>query len=134
MLPMPPKTQSAHSEGRRAMRGFRRCLAAAFLVFLATPAYALDSYTVAGGGGSATITEHTVCRVITNNNATSVLVPTKAASEWHTGGSSFLENLPTNVTAGSCSVTPNAFDFTDVTDATAGQYYTASAVVNGFGG
>jgi hypothetical protein len=117
----------------RIMRNLLRVAAVASFLF-ATPSYAADYYTVAGSGGSATITEHTVCRIITNNNAVPVHVPTKSASEWHTGGSSFLENLPANVTAGSCDVIPDAFDFVDETNATSGQSYTDSVVVSGFGG
>lgn len=72
------------------------------LVSISPTAIAADSYVVPNGG-STTINEHGVCMGIANNHATGndILVPTKSANEWHTGGSSFLENLPANLLSSS---------------------------------
>ncbi len=156
-----------------------------------------SGFMVTGSGGSLQIDECGECRVVTNNNAADLYVPTQYDTEWYTGGSSFLENLPANATANacpsSCTVTSGTtwtagsdtctvpsdvmiadggnqlvtdstapttgdityncaagvvsssgatctagggspFDFTDVTDATAGDQYSSSATVSGVSG
>ena len=78
-----------------------------FCVALDFPALAAscadDGFSVTGSGGSLQIDECGECRVVTNNNAADLYVPTKFDTEWYTGGSSFLENLPANVTATACA-------------------------------
>lgn len=77
---------------------------AALLVLASTElSHAADSYTVANGA-NLTITEHSVCRVITNNHASgsSIMVPTKTAAEWSSGANAFINAPPAGVTVGNC--------------------------------
>lgn len=74
----------------------------AFLLGTATvvsPLMAADGYTVANGS-YANITEHSVCKKVTNNHASglSVFVPTKTSTEW----SSFYNGPPPGVAIGTC--------------------------------
>lgn len=78
-------------------------------LFIST-AQAADSYSV-GAGASVTITEHSVCHVVTNGLSQALFVPTKSAAEW----TSFRANTPPGVTSVACDTTPNAFSFTDQT-------------------
>ncbi len=86
----------------------RLCRLAAFvfvsLFFIAGSSLAANSYAV-GNSATVTVDEHGVCKKITNNHASgaSIMVPTKSASEWHTGGSSFLQNLPAGVSSADCA-------------------------------
>jgi hypothetical protein len=66
---------------------------------------------VTGSGGEQDIDKFGICRKITNNNSTNIMVPHNNANEWCgttsgcTGGSSaisFIQNLPSNVTSGTC--------------------------------
>lgn len=72
-----------------------------YLTYIA-PAQAADSYLIASGE-TVTINEHGVCRKVSNTLGAGIMVPTKSANEWHTGGESFLENLYSGVTATSCT-------------------------------
>ena len=67
---------------------------------------------VTGSGGVTDIDKFGICRKITNSGSSTVMVPHNNANEWCgttsgcTGGTtatSFLQNLPTNVTAGACT-------------------------------
>jgi hypothetical protein len=81
-----------------------RLILALFTLFCSLalmPALADDKYYIADGA-TQTIDEHGTCKDVTNNAGTEIMVPTKAANEWHSGGNSFLENLPNNVTAAAC--------------------------------
>lgn len=64
--------------------------------------YALDSCVVPDGQ-TYTIDEHSECREVENATGQSIMVPTKTANEWSTGGSSFIDNTPAGVTLGACS-------------------------------
>ena len=78
--------------------------------------FAADSYVV-GASATVTIDEHSVCKKVSNSLGAGVMVPTKTANEWYTGGSSFLENLYTGVSAANC--TPGLIpcgSFTDLGD------------------
>ena len=81
---------------------FLSIISTAMLLMTPVFSFAVDSYTVANNA-TVTIDEYTVCKDVTNNTGTSIMVPTKTANEWHTGGSSFLENLPAGVTVAACS-------------------------------
>ena len=50
------------------------------------------------------IDEHSQCREVTNNHPSGedIMVPLKTAAEWVSGGSSFLQNLPTGIRAIQC--------------------------------
>ncbi len=77
-----------------------------FIIFLSfTPyaAHALDSCVVPNGL-TYYIDEFSECREVTNATAggLSIMVPTKTANEWSTGGISFLDNPPAGVTLVSC--------------------------------
>lgn len=61
------------------------------------PAIAADSYIV-NNGTSQTINEHGVCKNIANATGSSIMVPTKTANEWSTGGNSFITNPPAGIT------------------------------------
>lgn len=73
----------------------------AFFFIFNTQAFAVDSYAV-GAGTTATIDEFGVCKDVTNSLGVGIMVPTKTANEWHTGGSSFLENLYAGVSVVDC--------------------------------
>ncbi len=80
-----------------------RVLIALIVLFMALPsANAADSYVV-NNGTCETIDEHSECRGVVNNTGASIMVPTKSANEWSTGGSSFIDNTPTGVTLNTCS-------------------------------
>lgn len=72
------------------------------LVFAIAPFYgfAANSYQV-NNGATVLITEHSVCRAVTNNHASgnAIFVPTKTSGEW----SAFYNNLPAGVTAPACA-------------------------------
>jgi hypothetical protein len=76
----------------------------ALVLSLSQQANALDSCNIPNGV-TRTITEHGVCRRVSNNHASgsSIMVPTKTAAEWSTGVSAFLNALPAGVTVASCS-------------------------------
>lgn len=65
-------------------------------MFAPLQSFAADGYTVAPGQ-SRQIDEHSICKVVTNNNSDPIFVPTKDATEW----SSFLGNPP-YVTVAAC--------------------------------
>ena len=76
-------------------------IAVLFYAFTSLPAAAAERYTVANTA-TVQIDEHSVCKDVTNNAGASIMVPTKTANEWSTGGSCFLSNLPPSVTAADC--------------------------------
>ena len=66
---------------------------------------------LAGSGAQVNVDKFGICRRVTNNNASTIMIPHNNANEWCgttsgcTGGSSsnsFLERLPANVTSSSC--------------------------------
>jgi hypothetical protein len=61
-----------------------------------------DSTAVSGSGGSQCIDRHGTCRVVTNSNAASIMVPHKTAAEW-SGASGFVPNTQPGVSKSSCS-------------------------------
>jgi hypothetical protein len=61
-----------------------------------------DSTTVSGSGGSQCIDRHATCRVVTNSNAASIMVPHKTADEW-SGASGFVPNTQPNVSKSACA-------------------------------
>lgn len=71
-------------------------------VLVNSTVFAADSYTV-GASATVTIDEHSVCKKVSNTLGSGIMVPTKTANEWNTGGSSFLENLYTGVSASNCN-------------------------------
>ncbi len=74
------------------------------LLFFGETAGATDSYSV-NAGQTITIDEFGVCKDVTNSLGVGIMVPTKTADEWHTGGISFLENLYAGVSAADCPLT-----------------------------
>ncbi|MCD8571448.1 MAG: hypothetical protein LRY76_08040 [Alphaproteobacteria bacterium] len=72
-------------------------------------ASALDSCVVPSGA-TYNIDEHSTCQSITNNHASGsdIMVPTKTATEWSSGGTAFLNALPANVTKAACSASCGA--------------------------
>ena len=107
----------------------RACLLA-LLLLLPWPSLAADIYTVANGATS-TIYELSVCKKVTNNHASglSLMVPTGSASEWYTGGNSFIEHTPPGVSLGVCTCSlPWGGTINDGSSATA---YQASSVTCG---
>jgi hypothetical protein len=93
-------------------------------------AWAADTYTVANGATS-TIYELGVCKKVTNNHASglSVMVPTGSASEWYSGGNSFIEHTPPGVSLAICTCSlPWGGTINDGSNATA---YQASSVTCG---
>jgi hypothetical protein len=88
--------------------------------------HAADSYVV-NNGASLTITEHSVCAIVTNIHASgsAITVPTKSAAEW----TSFrTDGPPAGVTAVICDTTPAAFAFADVTGTTPSTLTTATSI------
>lgn len=85
-----------------------------FLAGIPSLVFAVDSYTIASGA-STEITEHSVCRLVTNNHASgsSIMVPTKTAAEWSSGVNAFINAPPAGVTVAGCGcvVTPNSQSF-----------------------
>lgn len=83
------------------------------LILAVAPAFAATSYQV-NHGASLAITEHTVCRLVTNNHAAglAIFVPTATSGEW----ASFYNGPPAGVTAVTCDSTPDAFNFTDLSN------------------
>ena len=53
-------------------------------------------------GTAAEIDAHDECRLVRNNNAAGLMVPHRFATEWVSGGASFLENTPANVVVSPC--------------------------------
>ncbi|PTX52374.1 hypothetical protein IQ03_01164 [Gemmobacter caeni] len=92
-LPMPP------------LRALLAPACAATLILIgawtAGPALAQEMSTV-HSGGRVEINAHGVCRRVHNGTEHGVMIPTKTAQEWATGGSSFLQNVPTGMTAYAC--------------------------------
>lgn len=82
----------------------RRVLCGLLLILAAPAAFAADSYQV-NHGATATITEHGVCRQVTNSHASglAIFVPTKTSTEW----ASFYTNTPAGVTAPACNIPCN---------------------------
>ena len=72
-----------------------------FLFLQNLQAFAADSYVV-GASATVTIDEHSVCKKVNNSLGAGIMVPTKTANEWGTGGSSFLENLYAGVSVSNC--------------------------------
>ncbi|MGE3975809.1 MAG: hypothetical protein AB7F59_14895 [Bdellovibrionales bacterium] len=72
-------------------------------LFLQNFSFAADSYQV-NHTATSTITEHGVCKRVTNNHASAkaIFVPTKTATEWST----FRTNVPPGVTLSDCGCTP----------------------------
>ena len=66
------------------------------LTLLPGGAQAAEEY-VLPDGGTLSIDEHGTCTAVTNNSGNDLMVPTKTANEWSSGGSSFLENAPVDV-------------------------------------
>ncbi|WP_144083532.1 hypothetical protein [Hyphomicrobium nitrativorans] len=90
-------------------------------------ARAADSYNL-NAGATLTITEHSVCAVVTNGLSSSIFIPTKSAGEW----TSFRTNTPPGVTSDACDTTPNIFTFIDVTGANPSTATTSNIVtING---
>lgn len=79
-------------------------LGALFLIALPETAYCLDSCPVPTGA-TYTIDEHSVCRRVTNGHASgqTIMVPTKTAAEWSTGGNAFINASPAGVTFSACT-------------------------------
>jgi len=73
-----------------------------FCLIIVPQAYALDGCVVPDGK-TYFIDEHSECREVENSTGQDIMVPTKAANEWSTGGSSFIDNPPTNVSLSSCT-------------------------------
>jgi hypothetical protein len=91
-----------------SVRGSVCLLAVVLPGLLAQVARGADIYTVANGATS-TINELGVCRKVTNNHASglSLMVPTGSASEWYTGGNSFIEHTPPGVSLAACCLGAN---------------------------
>lgn len=68
-------------------------------------AQADEGMTLVTDGGAATIDAHGVCRVVQNMTGLDVMVPHSIPEEWYTGGNSFLENVPENMSTSSCPTT-----------------------------
>lgn len=83
------------------MSRLRKLALIASILLLCAPciALAVDSYTIVNGATSD-ITEHTVCKQVTNNHASglSIFVPTMTSPEW----SSFYGSPPPGVTVVAC--------------------------------
>jgi hypothetical protein len=65
------------------------------------PALSQDMTTIQSGG-RVEINAHGVCRRVHNGTDLGVMIPTRSPQEWATGGSSFLQNVPTGMTAYAC--------------------------------
>jgi hypothetical protein len=93
-----------------------RVLSVLFIVLTVAigQAQAATSYQVSSGA-TVTITEYSACAVVTNSHASglALFVPTGSAAEW----TAFRAAPGTGVTAVACDTTPNAFLFSDVTEA-----------------
>lgn len=63
--------------------------------------WALDSCVVPSGQ-TYTINEHSTCRRVTNSHASgqSIMVPTKSAAEWSSGGNAFRASTPRRLRLG----------------------------------
>lgn len=70
-------------------------------IFFSGAPHAADQYVVTNGG-RISIDEHGTCSVIVNNTGNSIMVPTKTAEEWISGGQSFTENPAIGVTEETC--------------------------------
>lgn len=68
-------------------------------------AQADEGMTVVADGGAATIDAFGVCRVVQNMTGLDVMVPHSIPEEWYTGGNSFLENVPENMSTSPCPTT-----------------------------
>jgi hypothetical protein len=78
---------------------------------------------------TTTINELGVCKKVTNSHASglSLMVPTGSASEWYTGGNSFIQHPPPGVTLAVCTCSlPWGGSINDGSSTTA---YQASSVV-----
>ena len=76
----------------------RVLLALAFVVFMAFPSYAADSYRV-NNGVTSVIDEHGICRVVTNTSGQPLFVPTRTSAEW----TAFYNNPPGGVSTPPCA-------------------------------
>lgn len=78
-----------------------------FLLSAPLIANALDSCVVPTGQ-TYTINEHSACRRVTNSHASgsAIMVPTKTAAEWSTGGNAFINAAPAGVGLAACSAGP----------------------------
>lgn len=72
----------------------------ALLLGNAIPAHGANSYRL-NASSSVTVSEHGVCRTLTNGPGADYLVPTKTSTEWQ----AFLANLPSGVSIGDCCPT-----------------------------
>ncbi|WP_146746309.1 hypothetical protein [Rhodovulum viride] len=87
--------------------------------FCAMPAAANDSdMTQIASGKTKAVMAHGICRQITNNNASPVMIPHKTASEWSVGANSFLAGDRPGLTVQFCPPTqstifncPNPYDY-----------------------
>ena len=68
-------------------------------------AQADEGMTIVADGGAATIDAHGVCRIVQNMTGLDVMVPHSIPEEWYTGGNSFLENVPENMSTSPCPTT-----------------------------
>lgn len=84
-------------------------------IFLSSVQLQAQDSSIVNHGASVNITAHSVCRRITNNHASgsSIMVPTKNATEWSTGANAFINAPPPGVTVAACgcTVTPGSQTF-----------------------
>jgi len=82
-------------------------VATALLTAIAPSGIGAD-ITLVPPGTTAEIDAHDECHLVQNNNAAGLMVPHRLATEWVSGGASFLQNTPANVVVSPCpSITPN---------------------------
>jgi len=79
------------------------CVALGALVgsALTGPATAQEMSTVQSGG-RVEISAHGVCRRVHNGTTNGVMIPLKSPQEWSVGSNSFLQNVPSGMTAYAC--------------------------------
>lgn len=74
-----------------------RILSSILFVIASTDAWAAEYYNIPAGSSIA-ITEHSICKKITNGGTKGLFVPAKTVTEWQT----FYSNLPSGVTSSAC--------------------------------
>lgn len=72
------------------------------LIFGAPDRGAAQEMSEVTSGRRVEITAHGVCRRVHNGTENAVMIPTRSPEEWAVGGSAFLTNVPTNMTAYAC--------------------------------
>jgi len=72
------------------------------LLLSMTPSGLGADITLVPSGATVEIDAHDECRLVRNNNAAGLMVPHRFATEWVSGGASFLENTPANVVVSPC--------------------------------